>query len=282
MKFCIIIPAHNEELFIGPTLTSLVNQSLPPSEIIIVNDNSSDGTKKVIDKFREEHHIIKSIENKSSDSHLPGTKIINAFKRGLAEIKEDYDIICKFDADLIFPPEYLSALAIHFQKNKNLGMAAGICEIKEKDIWVTENLTRKDHIRGALKAYRRKCFQDIGGLKSSIGWDTVDELLALYYGWEILVDPELKVKHLKPTGQSYSKKSDHLQGEAFYKLRYGLCLTLITALKMSIKKKNSRIFYDYLKGFRSAKKNNLDPLVDKDQGKFIRKLRWKGIKEKLL
>ena len=31
-----------------------------------------------------------------------------------------------------------------------------------------------------------------------MGWDTVDELLAKYYGWQILTDKTLKVKHLKP------------------------------------------------------------------------------------
>jgi hypothetical protein len=41
--------------------------------------------------------------------------------------------------------------------------------------WILENLTDKDHIRGALKHTEKK--QQIGGLKAQMGWDTVDELL---------------------------------------------------------------------------------------------------------
>jgi hypothetical protein len=54
-----------------------------------------------------------------------------------------------------------------------------------------------------------------GGLKSSIGWDTIDEMLARYYGWKVVTIPDLYVKHLKPTGASYGANSMQLQGEAF-------------------------------------------------------------------
>lgn len=160
-------------------------------------------------------------------------------------------------------------------------MAAGFCYIRKNDQWILENLTRKDHIRGALKAYKKECFQDIEGLKPSIGWDTVDELLAQYYKWEILTDKNLKIKHLKPTGKSYNKASKYLQGEAMYKLRLGFILTVITGLKMSWKKKSITVLNDYISGFKKAKKNKTPFMVTKDQGKFIRSLRWKGILNKL-
>lgn len=120
---------------------------------------------------------------------------------------DDYDIICKFDADLIFPDNYLEQLAFLFKENDRLGMASGFCYVEKNGDWVLENLTRKDHIRGALKAYRKQCFTDIGKLKPSMGWDTVDELLAKYYNWDILTDERLHVKHLKPTGISYNRNS---------------------------------------------------------------------------
>ena len=67
--------------------------------------------------------------------------------------------------------------------------------VKKNNEWILENLTRKDHIRGALKAYRKACFVQIGKLKPSMGWDTIDELLAKFYGWELLTDETLQVKH---------------------------------------------------------------------------------------
>ena len=82
-------------------------------------------------------------------------------------------------------------------------MASGFCYIEKSNNWILENLTRRDHIRGGLKAYRKDCFTEIGKLKSSMGWDTVDELLAKYYKWDILTDDSLHVKHLKPTGINF-------------------------------------------------------------------------------
>ena len=110
-----------------------------------------------------------------------------------------------------------------------------------------------------------------------MGWDTVDELLAKYYGWELITDESLHVKHLKPTGISYNKASKHLQGEAMYKMRYGFLITLISAMKLAYKKGSFRLFKDYMDGFFKAKNNNTEFLVTEAQGKFIRSLRWKGM-----
>jgi len=280
LNFYIIIPAHNEAEFIGQTLESLVNQTLAPKHIVIVNDNSTDDTKTIVEGFVEQHSHISIVNTSSSDEHLPGSKIINAFYKGYESIDGNYDVICKFDADLIFPKHYLEQLAGHFNANETLGMASGFCYINDGTDWILENLTRKDHIRGALKAYRKQCFLDIGKLKPSMGWDTIDELLAKFYGWELLTDASLQVKHLKPTGRSYNLAAKHLQGEAMYKMRYGIFITLISALKLAYKKKNLKLFIDYMTGYFKAKNNRIDYLVSEEQGRYIRRLRWKGILDK--
>ena len=281
MKFYVIIPAHNEESSIGLTLKSLVNQTHLPKRVIVVNDNSTDKTQDIVESFAEKYTWISLINSKSSNAHLPGSKIINAFYKGFETLDDNYDIICKFDADLIFPNNYLEQLMHHFNNNKKLGMASGFCYIEKNGHWMLENLTRKDHIRGALKAYSKACFLQIGKLKPSMGWDTVDELLAKFYGWEILIDESLHVKHLKPTGISYNKASKYLQGEAMYKMRYGFVITFISALKLAYKKKKTSLFKDYLAGYFKAKKEKLAFLVSEKEGKFIRDLRWKGMLNKL-
>ena len=280
MNFYIIIPAHNEASSIGLTLDSLVNQSLQPKRIVVVNDNSTDTTQDIVEGYAAKHPWIQLINSKSSNEHLPGSKIINAFYKGYETLDENHDVLCKFDADLIFPNNYLEQLSIHFNENEKLGMVAGFCYIEKNSNWVLENLTRKDHIRGALKAYRKACFLQIGKLKPSMGWDTVDELLAKYYGWEILTDESLHVKHLKPTGISYNKASKYLQGEAMYKMRYGFIITFISALKLAYKKGSFGLFKNYLAGYFKGKKNKIDFLVTEEEGKFIRNLRWKGMLNK--
>ncbi|WP_458627587.1 glycosyltransferase family 2 protein [Winogradskyella sp. PC D3.3] len=280
MDFYIIIPAHNEEDYIGKTLESLTQQTLLPKALVVVNDNSSDATQNIVEDYASKHPWISLLNSESSDKHLPGSKIINAFNKGLDSLDENYDIICKFDADLIFPKNYLEQLTNHFNSNTNLGMASGFCYVEKNNEWVLENLTNKDHIRGALKAYKKDCFKQIGQLKPSMGWDTVDELLAKYNSWDILTDETLHVKHLKPTGQSYNKASKYLQGEAMYKMRYGFWITLISALKLALKKGSFKLFRDYMSGYFRAKSNNLEFLVSSEEGQFIRALRWKGIKNK--
>ncbi|WP_157207538.1 glycosyltransferase family 2 protein [Mariniflexile maritimum] len=282
MNFYIIIPAHNEARSIGLTLDSLIHQTLQPKRVVVVNDNSTDNTQHIVETYAKKHPFISLVNSKSSNVHLPGSKIINAFYKGYEILDENYDVLCKFDADLIFPLNYLEQLAHHFNKNKKLGMVAGFCYIEKNGDWILENLTRKDHIRGALKAYRKTCFLQIGKLKPSMGWDTVDELLAKFYGWDLLTDESLHVKHLKPTGIGYNKASRYLQGEAMYKMRYGFVITFISALKLAYKKGSFSLFKDYLVGYFKARKNKIPFLVSKEEGKFIRDLRWKGMKNKFL
>src|SRR5690606_37218009 len=281
MNFYIIIPAHNEHDCIALTLESLTKQTLLPKKLVVVNDNSTDATAEIVSKFAQQHSWMSLVNTTSSDAHLPGSKIINAFNKGLETLDDAYDIICKFDADLLFPVKYLEQLSIHFKESTQLGMASGFCYIEKNGDWMLENLTRKDHIRGALKAYRKDCFLQIGGLKPSMGWDTVDELLAKFYGWTILTDETLKVKHLKPTGASYNKASKYLQGEAMYKMRYGFVITLISAMKLAYKKRSFQLFKEYMAGYFKAKNSNTDFLVTEEQGAFIRKLRWNGMIGKL-
>ena len=281
MRTYIIIPAHNEEAFIGKTLTSLVNQSALPSRIVVVDDQSKDGTLQIAKSFAEKHTFISVISSKSSGEHLPGSKVVNAFYKGLDSVDENYDIICKFDADLIFPVDYIETIIRHFEADPQIGMAGGFCTVEEKGTWKLENLTSRDHIRGALKAYRKECFLEIGKLKPAMGWDTVDELLAQFHGWKIITDESQLVKHLKPTGGSYNKAAKYKQGAAFYRLGYGFVITAIASAKLSFRKKDISLFKDYMSGYFRAKKEKQPLLVSAEEGRFLRNLRWKKILRKI-
>jgi hypothetical protein len=161
-------------------------------------------------------------------------------------------------------------------------MAGGFCYIEKNGDWVLENLTDKDHIRGALKAYRKKTFQQIGGLKPAMGWDTVDELLCKFYNWKVVTDESLHVKHLKPTGANYNKTARYKQGEAFFSLGYGFWITAIASAKLAMMKKKPLLFFDYIRGFWKAKSTKKTMLVNQEQARFIRKYRLQKMKEKLI
>jgi glycosyltransferase involved in cell wall biosynthesis len=282
MRIYIVIPTYNEEAYLAQTLQSLVEQTIIPNRIVVVNDNSTDNSQKVIDDFTSKHDFITSISNVSAAIHEPGSKVIHAFNKGLEELDENYDLLCKFDADLIFPKHYVESIISLFQTNPACGMAGGFCYILDKGHWKLENLTNKDHIRGALKAYKKECFKQIGGLKSTMGWDTIDELLAQYHGWKIETDTALHVKHMRPTGASYSKSGRYKQGEAFYKMRYGFLLSSIATIKLGAKKKSFMFIINTMKGYYKALRNRKPYSVSEEEGIFIRNLRWRGIKNKLL
>lgn len=281
MDVYIVIPCHNEASLISQTLESLVAQTVLPKKIVVVNDQSTDTSEEVISAFAKAYSFISLVNSNAEASHLPGSKVIQAFQKGLDTLDDEYDVICKFDADLIFPLNYIETIISHFKQDPKIGMVGGFCHIKQQDRWLLENLTNKDHIRGALKAYRKACFKQIGGLKAAMGWDTVDELQAKYYGWRIVTDEHLAVKHLKPTGNTYTKAAKYKQGQAFYGMRYGLMLTTIASLKLASRKKKIGFFFDYMRGYFRAKRNKHSYLVTKKEGAFIRKLRWKGIISKI-
>ncbi|MGJ8666856.1 MAG: glycosyltransferase [Patiriisocius sp.] len=282
MKFVIIIPVYNEEAFLGQMLQSLVIQTKIPDLVVIVNDNSTDGTQDIIDKFTSKYPFIKGIMNASEAKHLPGSKVVNAFYKGFDSLTEDFYFIGKFDADIVLPKNYFEKTLQLFSEDNKIGIAGGNLFIHQNEEWVFESISEKKKVRGPIKLYRRACFEQIGGLKKSIGWDTVDGLLAAYHGWKIKTDTSLHVKHLKPTGASYTKEAPQKQGEAFYRMRYGKTLTRIASLKLALNKGDFGSYFDCMRGFKNAKKMKIPFIVTKEEGNFIRELRWEGIKAKIL
>ena len=281
MNYYIIIPAYNEEAFIGLTLQSLISQTVLPAKVVVVNDNSTDKTAEIVLAFAKENPFITLVNKQSENIHLPGSKVIQAFHKGFESIDDAYDIIVKLDGDLILPNNYFETILDIFKKDDKVGMAGGFAYIDKNGEWILENLTDKDHIRGAFKAYRKECFLQIGNLKPAMGWDTVDELLSKFYGWKVITDASLIVKHLKPTGANYNKTARYKQGESFYTLGYGLFITTIASAKLAMMKKKPLLFFDYIKGFWKAKSAKTPLLVTNEQAKFIRNYRLQKMKEKL-
>lgn len=279
LRFGIIIPAHNEGDILAQTLNSLLGQTLPAHSIVVIDDNSTDHTATVLADYCRRFPQVKTLYRSSSVQRLPGAKIVQAFNAGLPLV-EQVDIICKYDADLIFPPNYLETLQTYYLQNPQLGMCGGICSIEKDGKWLKENLTNKNHLRGALKSYRKECFEAIGGLKEAMGWDTIDELLAQYHGWELLVVEDLLVKHLRPTASRYNSQAQYMQGGMFYRLRYGGVLSFLASAKLAYKKRSLRLFWDYMKGYFKAKKEKQPFLVTPEEGKWIRAYRWRHIKRK--
>ena len=103
----IIIPTYNESENISDLIEAIFRLTLP-FEILIVDDNSSDGTAQIVKKKQEIYpetlHLIKRPEKLGL-----GTAYITGFKYGL---KNNYDYIYEMDADFSHNPEDLIRLYV--------------------------------------------------------------------------------------------------------------------------------------------------------------------------
>ncbi|MED4592939.1 glycosyltransferase [Bacillus safensis] len=92
----ILIPAHNEEVVIRQTLKAMVQLSYPKHllEIIVINDNSSDGTGDIVQSFSEQYDYVHMIETKPP---FAGKGKSTALNEGLKA--STGEVICVYDAD---------------------------------------------------------------------------------------------------------------------------------------------------------------------------------------
>lgn len=279
MKYVVIIPAHNEAHYLSGLLDSLIAQTEYPEEIILVNDHSTDETEIIMQQYAQKYDWINYLNRISTQNHQPGAKVVAAFKEGLEALTVSYDILVKLDADLVLPNDYFEVLLNAFEA-PNVGIAGGFCYEKDgRGVWKKNHPMHNDHVRGAFKAYRKECYEQIGGIRSAMGWDTLDELLGLFHGFSSRTLPQLKVKHLRPLGNAYSpSKAARLQGEAFYRMRYGFLLSFLAICKYAWNKKSMPSLWYLLGGFMNAFFCRTPFLVNPVEGVFIRNYRWSRIR----
>ena len=282
MNYVIITPAKNEEKYIRFTLESVCKQTVLPIEWIIVDDGSTDNTSKIVKEFNSKNEWIKLIKiNNSAESRSGGAKVVRAFNEGLKAITKDFEVIVKLDADLTLPHNYFERVVSEFQKNEKIGICGGICVVKDNGNIIIEK-TAEYHIRGALKAYRKECFEQIGGLMPVFGWDGIDEFLAMYYGWELKVINDLQVIHCRKTGEETGQfKYSVSMGKFCYNIGYDPILLFLRATNRVLATNYNLInglgaLVGYTYAIFAEKK-----LLQKNQRKFIRKFQYKRIKNKI-
>ena len=291
MKFLLIIPTHNEEKNILFTLKSLAEQTFQDFLCVIVNDGSTDKTREIVEEFIQSNSKFK-IQNLAVSKHEPGAKVVRTFNKGLESVDlNDFEIICKFDADIIFPPNYLKRINEIYKDDPKAGMVSGLVKIKksifekklafdfkdEKKQWKFENLSSRNHVRGPIKSYRKECFMDMNGLRPVLGWDNIDVMLAKKNGWEIITIKDLWVKHLRPTAFQYKNQKAEKLGEYFYNIGLNLPLAIISSGKSSVKNQSFSEFFATMKSFLKQKGERK---LSNEEIQFIRKLRWSEMFQK--
>jgi dolichol-phosphate mannosyltransferase len=94
-KLSIVIPVYNEEgnieNFVNELKDTLQNNKIP-YEIILVNDNSADGTKNIITNLREKNKNIRAVDR------TPPRGFGRAVRSGIEAIEGDFVVICMADS----------------------------------------------------------------------------------------------------------------------------------------------------------------------------------------
>lgn len=280
MRFLIIIPAHNEENNLSFTLDSLQQQSFKDFKVVVVNDGSTDKTSEVIEKYTDNDSRFETVNLKKS-AHQPGSKVVNAFKNGLnTQDIDDFEIICKFDADIILSENYLKTIQESFQNNPKYGLVGGLLYVEKEGNWVYEGNSNKYHVRGPMKAYRKESFIEMGGLRETLGWDNIDSILLENLGWKEIVIPELHVKLIKVKGADYTIKPADYYGRYFYFLGLNRFLAYIASSKEAMKSKSVSFFFKIIKSYENCRSQKLELKISKQEQKIINDKRWKAFKKK--
>lgn len=104
MSFSVILPTFNENNHIKDLLKSISNIFFKQNvtfEILVVDDNSTDGTQKTVQEFVDLNKNIRLIERKNKKRNLA-----NSIDDGVKE--SIYEYIIWMDADFQHPPRYIS------------------------------------------------------------------------------------------------------------------------------------------------------------------------------
>lgn len=114
-KVSLYIPAYNAEAFLVGCLESVLAQTLPPDEILVIDDGSQDYTAMIA-------------------AHFPVTYIRHAGNRGLAAARNTAvraarnEIVASLDSDCVPQPGWLERLAAHFADPKVAAVGGKLVE----------------------------------------------------------------------------------------------------------------------------------------------------------
>ncbi len=188
-RFSIVIPAFNEEFYLGDCLASLTGQDFPgPFEIIVVDNNSSDLTATV--------------------ARAGGATVIFEPERGVCQARQRGaqealgEIIVSADADTLYDPTWLSSIERRFVANPELVAVGGPCYFRDGPRWglrlqkmlfgVVTSVQRAGgpviYITATNFAFRKSAFSGYD-TRMTQGGDELDLLRRLRHRGSVAFDP---------------------------------------------------------------------------------------------
>lgn len=163
MKFNVsfYVAAYNAERTISRCLNSIINQSIKPLEIIVVNDGSIDDTSKILLNFRKNIKIINNPKNLGL-----------AQSRNIAIKNSSSDYVAAVDADVFCSKNWLKFL-LKDLVYKNIELVGGkLIELDSKDRvnkwrelnmrqnWGDKDILNPDFVFGCNTLLKKKIWEN--------------------------------------------------------------------------------------------------------------------------
>ncbi len=200
--YAVIAPVKNEIDHLARTLESVVQQTHRPVTWIVVDDGSDDGSAELAEGYAERHPWIHVVRRPPGQKRARGGAVVAAFEAGLEALRALGplpEVIVKLDGDLYLPPHYFAWVCATFAHDERAGLVGGRLLVPSASGWEYDAVN-PTNVHGAFKAYRTACYEEMGGLPQSMGWDGIDHYAARARGWNVHVLSELTALHYTPRG----------------------------------------------------------------------------------
>lgn len=147
LRTSVILPAYNAEQTIAAALISVLAQSCPPHEVVVVDDASTDGTAQVAAQFEgvRVHRCL--VNGGPAAARNCGLELISG------------DVVAFLDADDRWPPGALRALLQPMWGDPTVAIVQG----QVQDIWPDHASAPRVAFNLGSAVCRRTVFAQIGG-----------------------------------------------------------------------------------------------------------------------
>jgi len=217
MNYIVLTTARNEETTIAAVITAALHQTMPPTAYYLYDDMSTDRTAEIAETLGCK--VIYAKPRKRSP--YSGINQSHGFRTLVASVKHRHTHILKLDADSIIPPHYAETLLEAFQKNPTLGIAAGKGDLYD---------IRHGRITDGARMISRSCYQQIGGYRTVVGFDSLAVYAARMHGYHCKTLRRLKYHETRVCRKRHPRDWI-INGYERRNMHLGLMHTLLAALK---------------------------------------------------